>query len=213
MIEFAGCIFPGDGHGEFDDLWVVKVGLHALEELVVDVTVAIGDRLGVFEGDAFVFAEEITLPPVLDGEQLLIGYAKFATSGSVDIGSEDAAIDLGDAAIEQAREFGIEEAGASEPGPHSLDGLEDGGAVTVGEVGEQWLVPLLDGAIYDGFKGRIHSFRICQLNADHCGLPFTSWFIFSWLNCGTRKLFVPHARSAAYDTRRQLVIIFVAEPG
>ncbi len=86
------------------------MSLHALEEFLIDITVAIGDRFGVFKSDALFFAEKITLAPVLDSKQLLVGYAEFATAGSVDIGSEYAAVDLGDAAVEQPGECGIEEA-------------------------------------------------------------------------------------------------------
>lgn len=50
-IELAGGVFPGDGHRQLDDSVVGVVLAEAGEELVVDVAVGEGDRVGVFEGD------------------------------------------------------------------------------------------------------------------------------------------------------------------
>ena len=84
--------------------------------------------------------------------------------------------------------------------------------MAIGEVGEQRLSPFLNATIDDGFDGGVHRVRVCQFYTHHREFPFTSRPNFSWLNCDTSKLFVPHARSAAHDVRSNLVTISISEP-
>ena len=60
-VESRGCILPRDDHRQLCDGVVIVVTLHAREQLIVDVTAGVCDRIGVFERDLLRVAEERAL--------------------------------------------------------------------------------------------------------------------------------------------------------
>src|SRR5882672_6110 len=66
-VEARGRVLPRDDHRQLRDGVVVVVSLHAREELVVDVAVRLGDRVGVFERHLLRVAEELALRIVAEG--------------------------------------------------------------------------------------------------------------------------------------------------
>ena len=107
-VELAGAVFPGDRCGQLDDLVVGEVLLDLCEELVTDVLIGDRDSIGVLQGGPFSVVKQRTRFVVRNVENLLGGYAQLATHGSVDVLSEDAAIERCDSPIDQRREFTFE---------------------------------------------------------------------------------------------------------
>ena len=101
-VEFAGGVFPGDCHGQLDDLVVVVVLLQLGEEGVVDILIAQRDRVGVLEGNPFGGGEMRGFCIGFEREDFFVGDAQSAAHGSVDVLSKDATVERGDAAVDQA---------------------------------------------------------------------------------------------------------------
>src|SRR6185369_16517968 len=64
-VEARGRVLPRDDHRQLRDGVVVVVPLHAREQLVVDVTARLRDRVGVFERHLLRIAEERALRVVV----------------------------------------------------------------------------------------------------------------------------------------------------
>jgi len=107
-IELARGILPGDSRRQLDDLVVVEVLLHSAEELVVNVAVGEGDGVGVFEGGPIRVSVMGTVRVVLQVEDLPVGRSQFAADRSVEVISEDAAVEHRHPSIDQRRQDGIE---------------------------------------------------------------------------------------------------------
>jgi hypothetical protein len=100
-VELAGGVLPSDGHGELDDSLVGEVVAEAGEEVVVDVAVGEGDRVGVLESDALGFGVVGTRRVALEIEDLLVGSAQLAADRSVEVISEGAAVQHGDPPVDE----------------------------------------------------------------------------------------------------------------
>src|SRR6202040_3598063 len=86
------------------DRVVVVVPLQAREQLVVDVTVRVRDRVGVLERHLLRFAEERALRVVVERLDLLCRNAEPAALGSMGVLAVLAAVPPGDATVEQRTE-------------------------------------------------------------------------------------------------------------
>src|SRR5882724_4391533 len=99
-VEARGRVLPRDDHRHLRDGVVVVVSLHAREQLVVDVTARVRDRVGVFERHLLRVAEERALREVVERLKLLRRDTEPAAHGSIGVLSELAAVPPGDATVE-----------------------------------------------------------------------------------------------------------------
>jgi hypothetical protein len=83
--------------------------LDAGEQVIANIAVAVGDRVCVFERDAFAAVEERAVFPLLQGGKLVIGDVLLAADGSVQVRSELAAVDQRNPAIQHRLQLAVDQ--------------------------------------------------------------------------------------------------------
>ena len=123
-IEFRRRVFPRHDFRQLDDGVVVEVLAHAREELVGDFAAGDGHGVGEFEDEALDVVEEWRRFPIGQRQQLLVRDAECAADRSVDVLSELAAVEEGDAPIDHRHQPRIDQSRGIEAAPHHARAFE-----------------------------------------------------------------------------------------
>src|SRR5262249_23053333 len=130
-VELAPEVLQRHCRCQLDQLWFREVAAEALPQLVAD-TLA-GDRhlLGVLERRALHWSEQLAVAPGRHLTDLLVARARVHPPGCIDVDSERAAVDEGDAQVHEREQRRFELTGALDRRRELLGGAQDGR--TVGE--------------------------------------------------------------------------------
>ena len=108
-VELRGSVFPGDRHRQLHNRVVVVELAEPREESVIDITIAERDRVGILQRNLLRHGEQRARLVLAELEDLLRRDAETAADGSIDILSELAAVQGGDAAVEERPQSGVDE--------------------------------------------------------------------------------------------------------
>src|SRR5439155_9765476 len=140
--EFGGSVLPGDDRRQLDEGVVVVVAAESAEQLVRHLASGDGHRVRVLQGEPLGLVVPGTGPVLGEAVDLLRGHAELAAHGSVDVLSELAAVQGGDAAVHESGEATVDPPGGAEPGPHGSRAAEDRRPPGVDEVVQERPTPL-----------------------------------------------------------------------
>ncbi len=108
-VEATGGVLPGDDGGQLDQRIVAEVLPEPIEELVTHILVGQRHRIGILQGQPLHLGEVRARRVIVEREQLFIRDAEGAADGSVDVLSEEAAIDRGDASVDERHQGRVDE--------------------------------------------------------------------------------------------------------
>src|SRR6185437_14324595 len=103
-VELAAEVFERDRRGQLDDLRLGEMRLKACEEVVVDVLAGRGHALGVIERHPLLFTEPRAVAPVRRIPYFRLAVICFQLTVGIDVDSERAAVDRGDAEIDEGQQ-------------------------------------------------------------------------------------------------------------
>jgi hypothetical protein len=100
-VELAAEIFERHRRGQLDDLRLRKPRLQPREQRIVDPLAGGRDPLGVIERQPLLLAEQLAVTPLCRLANLRLAVICFQHTVGIDVDSERAAVDRGDAETNQ----------------------------------------------------------------------------------------------------------------
>ena len=100
-IELTGGVFPGDRGCQLHQSVLIEKFAQSLKEFIADVASRNCHSVGEFKRKAFRLSVEVTVRVIGDGVNLVVGNSELAAHGSIYVLSKLAAVEKGNAPIEQ----------------------------------------------------------------------------------------------------------------
>jgi len=100
-VEFTRGIFPGNNRSQFDYCCLIKMCSEFSEQRFADILIRQRDRVCVTQGNTLNRAEQTGIGIFVDSGDLFGADTQFAAHGSIDITSEQAAIERCYSAVDQ----------------------------------------------------------------------------------------------------------------